>query len=56
MLKRHNIVLNMVLLVLALCVVFFAYMPICSYAEDESGYGRGEKGKGILPYRMGRCG
>lgn len=39
MLKRHNIVLNMVLLVLALCVVFFAYMPICSYAEDESGYG-----------------
>ena len=39
MLKRQNMVLNMVILVLALCVVFFAYMPICSYAEDDSGYG-----------------
>ena len=39
MLRRHNIVLNTVILVLALCVVFFACMPIRSCAEDDSNYG-----------------
>ncbi len=46
--KRQYTVLNMMILVLTLCVVFFACMPVRGYAaggtELEWGYGNPEKG------------
>ena len=47
--KRQNTVLNMMILVLALCVTFFAFTPVRGYAADtELEWGYGNPSKGVI--------